>query len=189
MLLAAGLTAMINLKGAVAALLPMAVMVAVRQQLNPSRLLMPMVFAGSAGSLLLLTGSPVNVIFADSADEAGVGRFGFAEFALVGISLRWPRALVLLTLIGGSPAPRSRSASRSADLSQHASTLVRHYALERFAHLARCGRSRVCVGRPRGSWDLSSYPGLNVITVVDGESGRPVSDGVLGDGDRLTVTG
>ena len=186
MLLAAGLTAMINLNGAVAALLPMAVMVAVRQQLKPSRLLMPMVFAASAGSLLLLTGSPVNVIFADSAEEAGVGRFGFAEFALVGIPAV-AGAMVLLTLFADRLLP-DRGGDPFRDLSQHAGTLVRHYALERFAHLRLRPESGL-MGQARGSWDLSSYPGLNVITVLDGESGRPVSDGLLGEGDRLTVTG
>ncbi len=186
MLLAAGLTAMINLTGAVAALLPMAVMVAVRQQLNPSRLLMPMVFAASAGSLLLLTGSPVNVIFADAAEEAGVGRFGFAEFALVGIPVV-VGTIALLTLVGDRLLP-DRGGEPFRDLSQHAGTLVQHYSLERFAHLRLAPESQL-VGRSRGDWDLTRYAGLNVITVVDGESGRPVSDGVLAEHDRLTVTG
>ena len=164
----------------------MAVMVAVRQQLNPSRLLMPMVFAASAGSLLLLTGSPVNVIFADAAEEAGVGRFGFAEFALVGIPVV-VGAIALLTLVGDRLLP-DRGGEPFRDLSQHAGTLVQHYSLERFAHLRLAPESQL-VGRSRGDWDLTRYAGLNVITVVDGESGRPVSDGVLAEHDRLTVTG
>lgn len=87
MLLAAALTAVINLNGAVAALLPTVIVIAVRKGISPSKLLMPLAFAGSAGSLLLLTGSPVNVIISESAEAAGVGAFGFAEFAIVGIPL------------------------------------------------------------------------------------------------------
>ena len=62
MLLSAGLTALIGLNGSVAALLPMTVVVAMRRSFPASRLLMPLAFAGSAGGLLLLTGSPVNVV-------------------------------------------------------------------------------------------------------------------------------
>lgn len=78
MVLAAALTAFINLNGAVAALLPMVVVVALRQGLSPSRLLMPLAFAGSAGSLLLLTGSPVNVVVSERVRRRGRG-FGFAR--------------------------------------------------------------------------------------------------------------
>jgi Na+/H+ antiporter NhaD/arsenite permease-like protein len=49
MLLSAGLTALIGLSGSVAALLPMTVVMAMRRALPPSRLLMPLAFAGSAG--------------------------------------------------------------------------------------------------------------------------------------------
>jgi len=79
MLLAAGLTALIGLNGTVAALLPMAVVVAMRRGFPPSRLLMPLAFAGSAGGMLLLTGSPVNVVISEAADAAGVGAFRFFE--------------------------------------------------------------------------------------------------------------
>ena len=45
------LTALINLNGSVAALLPVVVVMAVRLARPPSQLLMPMVFAGHAGPL------------------------------------------------------------------------------------------------------------------------------------------
>ena len=73
MLLVAAVTALINLNGSVAALLPMLLVVAVQRDIPPSKLLMPLAFAGSAGSLLLLTGSPVNVIVSDAAADAGAG--------------------------------------------------------------------------------------------------------------------
>ena len=54
---------------------------------RPSQLLMPLVFAAHAGSLLALTGTPVNVLVSDAAVDAGLAPFGFFEFALVGIPL------------------------------------------------------------------------------------------------------
>ncbi|GAA3617111.1 SLC13 family permease [Microlunatus ginsengisoli] len=186
MLLAAGLTAVISINGAVAALLPMAVLVAVRQRLRPSRLLMPLAFAASAGSMLLLTGSPVNVIFADTAGDLGLGRFGFAEFALAGIPLL---AGTLLIIVGfGWRLVPDRRGEAFADLSQHATTLARHYGLESLSHL-RLVESSALVGRPREELDLAAYPGLNVIMVYDAAHDRPSTDGALAVGDRLTVTG
>ena len=48
-------------------------MMAVRTGRSPSQLLLPLAFGAHAGSLLALTGTPVNVIVSDAAEEAGVG--------------------------------------------------------------------------------------------------------------------
>jgi Na+/H+ antiporter NhaD/arsenite permease-like protein len=77
MLLCAVLTALITVNGSVAALVPVVVVMAVRLHREPSQLLIPLAFAAHAGSLLVLTGSPVNVIVSEAADDAGVGRIGF----------------------------------------------------------------------------------------------------------------
>ena len=87
MLLVAGLTALISVNGAVAALLPVVVVIAVRLGRSPSQLLMPLVFGAHAGSMLALTGTPVNVIVSEAAAEYGGRPFGYFEFALVGIPL------------------------------------------------------------------------------------------------------
>ena len=58
MLLVALLTAVISVNGAVAALLPMVVVIALRVARAPSSLLMPLAFGAHAGSLLALTGTP-----------------------------------------------------------------------------------------------------------------------------------
>ena len=76
MTLVALFTALINVNGAVAALVPVVVVMALRVGRPPSQLLLPLAFAAHAGSLLALTGTPVNVIVSDAAADAGVGRFG-----------------------------------------------------------------------------------------------------------------
>ena len=72
-LLSALLTSLITLNGAVAALLPLVVLLASGSGTPPSQLLMPVAFAGSAGGLLMLMSSPVNVIVSDAAAESGEG--------------------------------------------------------------------------------------------------------------------
>src|SRR5690606_14476705 len=87
MLLCAAVTALITPNASVAALVPVVVIIAVRVGQATSQLLIPLAFAAHGGALLALTGSPVNVVVSDAADEAGIGRFGFFEFALTGIPL------------------------------------------------------------------------------------------------------
>ncbi len=126
MLLAALLTAIISVNGAVAALLPMVVVLALRQRLPTSQLLMPLAFAAHAGSMLALTGTPVNVLVSDAADEAGVGRFGFFEFALVGLPLL-AGTLVITLAFGSRLLPSRTPRSLPSDLSAHARTLCDEY--------------------------------------------------------------
>src|SRR4029077_800024 len=87
MALAAVLSAFITPNGAAAALLPVTVVVARRASLLPSKMLIPLAFAASAGALLTLSGSPVNVIVAEASHNAGGPGFGYFEFAIMGLPL------------------------------------------------------------------------------------------------------
>ncbi|MGM1018504.1 MAG: SLC13 family permease [Actinomycetota bacterium] len=96
--LAAILSAVISINGAVAALLPIVVLVAVRAGIVPSRMLLPLAFAAGAGSLLTLTGTPVNILVSDAAAEAGERPFGYFEFALVGVPIVVLTVIVVIAL-------------------------------------------------------------------------------------------
>jgi di/tricarboxylate transporter len=187
MLIAAGLTALIGLNGTVAALLPMVVVVALRTRFPTSRLLMPLAFAGGAGGMLLLTGSPVNVVISEAAADAGVGAFGFAEFALAGIPLVIGTVAIIL-LLGARLLPNRISSDLPPDLSGQAAALVAHYSLDNVFHLRVTENSEV-IGADRGQIDLTGFPGIAVITVLDGSTRQPVSTGPVEIGDRLTVIG
>ncbi len=132
MLLVALLTALISVNGAVAALLPVVVVMAVRLGRSPSQLLLPLAFAAHAGSLLVLTGTPVNVIVSEAADEAGVGGFGYFEFALVGIPLLIG-TIAIVVLFGERLLPSRSAKVLPPDFSDHARTLVEQYELEHSA--------------------------------------------------------
>lgn len=187
MLLAAGLTSLIGLNGSVAALLPMVVVIALRQAYPPSRLLMPLAFAGSAGGLLLLTGSPVNVVISEAAADAGVGAFGFVEFAIVGVPVV-AGTIAIVMFFGGRLVPERISDSLPPDLSGLAATLVRSYSLDNVTHL-RVQAGSDYEGHLRTDWDLTGYQGIRIITVMDGETEQPSSEGHFEPGDRITVLG
>ncbi|MCW2985325.1 MAG: di-/tricarboxylate transporter [Conexibacter sp.] len=129
LLLVAGAAALITVTGAVAALLPVAVVVAVRMATAPSKLLMPVAFVAGAGSMLALTGTPVNVIVSEAAQHAGVGAFGFFAFALVGVPLVAGTIAICLVL-GPRLLPERSARVIPTDLSLHADVLADHYQLD-----------------------------------------------------------
>lgn len=128
-LLSAALTALISVNGAVAALLPLVVVVSARTGITSSKLLMPLAFAAHAGSLLLLTGTPVNIIVSELAATNGGRAFGFAEFAIVGVPLLILSVLLML-LIGRFFLPTRSGTTMPLDLMRHARMLRNDYSLD-----------------------------------------------------------
>ena len=128
MLLSAALTALITPNGSVAALVPVVVVTAVRIGASPSQLLLPLAFAAHAGSLLLLTASPVNVIVSETAADAGVGSIGFFAFALTGVPLLIG-TVVIVALVGARLVPDRVPRVLPVDFSTHARTLAAQYGL------------------------------------------------------------
>jgi di/tricarboxylate transporter len=122
------LTALITPNASVAALIPAVVVLAIGRREPSSQLLIPLAFSAHAGSMLALTGSPVNVLIAEAADDAGVSRPGFFEFALVGVPLL-VGTVVLAVTIGPRLLPRRNGKAMPADVSALATELVGSYGL------------------------------------------------------------
>ncbi|MFL5184532.1 MAG: SLC13 family permease [Microvirga sp.] len=187
MSLVAVLTALISVNGAVAALLPVVVVMAVRLKRKSSQLLMPLVFSAHAGSMLALTGTPVNVLVSEAGFEAGVGGFGFFEFALVGIPLL-AGTMAIVVLFGERLLPQRNGAKMPADLSRHARTLVEQYGLADGIFQLRVRATSPYVGLSPSDIDLSAFPGMQLVAVQDGDSAAPLRRPV-GDGDHMLVRG
>ncbi len=187
MSLVAVLTALISVNGAVAALLPVVVVMAVRLRRKSSQLLMPLVFSAHAGSMLALTGTPVNVLVSEAGLDAAVGGFAFFEFALVGIPLL-AGTMAIIVLFGERLLPQRNGAKMPADLSRHAKTLVEQYGLADGVFQMRVRASSPYVGLSPAQVDLSAFPGMQLVAVQDGESAAPLRRPV-GDGDHVLVRG
>lgn len=188
MLLVSLLTALISVNGAVAALLPVVVVIAVRLKRNSSQLLMPLVFSAHAGSMLALTGTPVNVLVSEAAADAGVGNFSFFEFALVGIPLLLG-TMAIIVLFGQRLLPERNGATMPADFSRHAKTLVEQYGLASGVYQMRVRASSPYVGAASSSIHLADYPGLQLVAIQDGETASPTRRPVVAEGDHLLLRG
>jgi di/tricarboxylate transporter len=128
MLAVAGLTAIVTVNAAVAALLPVVVVAATRLGVPASKLLIPLCFGAHAGSQLSLTGSNVNLLVSGAAVDYGSRPFGFFEFALAGVPLLLG-TVVIVVLLGDRLLPVRTPRKISADLSRHALTLARQYGV------------------------------------------------------------
>lgn len=129
-LLAAAITALITPNGAVAALVPLVVVVAARARVATSQLLLPLAFAAHAGSMLLLTGTPVNMIVSQYAADHGGRALAFVEPALVGIPLVIGTVLIL-AIFGKKLLPERGGTAIPTDLAEYAQTVTTDYSLAR----------------------------------------------------------
>lgn len=188
MLLVAVLTAVISVNGAVAALLPVVVVIAVRTGMPPSQLLMPLVFGAHAGSMLTLTGTPVNVIVSNYALELTGEPFGFFEFALAGIPLLVSCIAVTLVL-GPRLLPDRRPKAMPADLSRHARTLVEQYGLGDGVVALTVGAGSSLVGRTRADLGPGTRPDVTMVGVENADGSALPVERPLEAGDRVLVRG
>ncbi|MDP3257407.1 SLC13 family permease [Bosea sp. (in: a-proteobacteria)] len=186
--LVALLTALISVNGAVAALLPVVVVIAVRLKRNSSQLLMPLVFAAHAGSMLALTGTPVNVLVSEAGVDAGVGGFGFFEFALAGIPLL-AGSMAIMILFGQKLLPERNGATMPADFSRHAKTLVEQYGLASGIYQLRVRATCPYVGQPASAIDLAAFPGLQFVAIQEGDSAGPLRRNAIAEGDHILLRG
>jgi anion transporter len=104
MLVAAVFSALIGMNGAVAAMVPIVVVIATRTRTLPSKLMIPLAFACLSGAQLSMLGSPVNVITSTMIDETGVGYLAFFDWAWLGVPLLLG-VIALIVLLGDRLLP------------------------------------------------------------------------------------
>lgn len=181
------LCALISLNGAVAALLPVVIVMAIRLGRSPSQLLMPLVFGAHAGSKLMLTGSPVNVLVVEAATDAGARGFSYFEFALIGIPLLIG-CIAIVVLFGEKLLPHRTSATLPPDLSRHATTLVEQFRLSSDVHQMRVREGSPLIGAARDERGQVGSTGLYFVPGIDA-GGRPVRASTVSEGDILVFKG
>ncbi|MCX7299792.1 MAG: SLC13 family permease [Rhodobacterales bacterium] len=187
MLMVGVLSALISVNGAVAALLPVVVVMAIRLDRSPAKLLMPLVFGAHAGSQIMLTGSPVNVLVSEASYDAGAGGFAYFEFAWVGVPAL-AGCIAIVVFFGEKLLPNRRSKTLPPDLSQHAKTLVGQYNLESDVHQLRVPEGSPLAGTARRALDFSARPGV-ILVARQGADERPVKREQIAADDVIVVRG
>ncbi len=188
MLMVAVLTAMISVNGAVAALLPVVVVLAIRTGTKPSQLLMPLAFGAHTGSKLALSGTPIAVIVNDALVDAGGEPFAFFEFAWAGVPLVIG-GIIIIYLFGPKLLPHTQGPSLPSDFSRHARTLSEQYRLDgSFFHLRPREASPV-IGTSAAAIDITGFPGLSIVRVKGAEGAQVAKGTPLAATSALVVSG
>lgn len=185
LLIVALLAPLISQSGAVAALVPVVILMALRMGTSPSQFLMPLAFASAAGSKLALTGTAKNVLVSNAAADAGYGHFGFFEFAWVGVPLLLGTVLIV-ALLGRRLLPQRKPANLPEDFGQHARTLTEQYAVGGKARLFRLHEASPLLGRTREALESEADVGL---IAVSGAAPGKADSRTFAAGDVLVLRG
>lgn len=195
--LVAVVTALISVNGAVAALIPVVVVVAARAGIPPSQMLMPLAFSAHAGALLALTGTPVNINVSEAAADAGARPFAFFEFGLAGAPLL-AGTILIIALLGRRLLPERAPTTLPRDLATHARTLREQYSVPEGTELigVRRGVAEVVVAPRSELIGQHLFPGmatpsgdLVVLAVQRGGADLRGTDATLQAGGTLLLSG
>jgi di/tricarboxylate transporter len=186
MLIGGVLSGFMNNIGVAALLLPVAVDVARRTGIAPSRLLMPLAYGTLLGGLTTLIGTPPNLLVSTALAEAGHEGFRFFDFTYIGL----PILLVgtaFVALIGRHLLPRTDPILQGAD--QRA--LRDQYSLQERIFALRVPPEALAAGKSIADSGLISAAGLAIIALTRGgrTEALPDRDTRLLAGDVLLAQG
>ncbi len=106
--LVAFFSAFMNDVGALALIMPIAIQLCQRYDIQPAKVLMPMAFASLLGGTITLIGTPPNLIVANYRESIGLGSFNMFDFAPTGLIISVV-GLLYLSIIGWRLIPNRRS--------------------------------------------------------------------------------
>lgn len=158
------LSAFISNTGTVATLLPAVVSAAWRIGSVPSRFLIPLAFSANTGGLLTLTGTPPNIVVADTLVRAGYEPFSYFEYALIGLPLL-VGAVAYMVLWGRKLLPRRRADERPAELVEEVGELAHLFSLTDELYRLRVRYSSPLVGQTLSQAGLGHNYGVSVLRV------------------------
>lgn len=108
--LAAILSGFMNNVGTLALLMPAAMQIALRLEMPPGRVLMPLAFGSILGGMTTMIGTPPNLIVAGVRAELGMGSFSMLDFTPVGLAVS-AIGVVFISLLGWRLVPIRKQAS------------------------------------------------------------------------------
>ena len=160
--------AFVSNTGTVALMLPIVVSLAVNAEANPSRLLMPLAFAGSMGGMMTLIGTPPNLVIQDVLTQAGHAPLSFFSFLPVGILCVVTGTVVLLPLTKWFLS-KKRKENETSTSGKSLNQLVQEYGLSDNLFRLQAGAGSTIGGQTVAELDVRRRYGLNILEVRRGE--------------------
>ncbi|WBE26283.1 SLC13 family permease [Denitrificimonas caeni] len=163
MLTVAGLGSVMSSTGVVAIFIPIVLSISVRLNIHPSRLMMPLSFAGLISGMLTLVATPPNMIVHSELVRAGYSGFSFFSFAPIGLTVLVLGVIYMLATRHWLASADSQKAA--GEPRHHIADLVRDYRLAGRERRLRVRPNSNLVGQTLNELQLRKQYGINVIAV------------------------
>jgi di/tricarboxylate transporter len=172
------LSAWMNNVGALALLMPVAMVGARAGGFSVSLLLMPLSFSTLLGGMTTLIGTPPNLLMSDLAERLRGEKFTMFEFAPVGGAITLV-AIAFIVIVGWRLLPNARTGRKAPDEIFD----VGHYVTE-----ARLTDKSAWVGKTIGEFEEATSDAVVALGLIHGETRlRPHSAYMLQEGDVLLL--
>lgn len=166
MLLAGLLAAVMNIVGATAVLLPVALALCREAGIGPSRMLMPLAIGSRQGGALTLVGKPSNLIVSGLLARAGYAPLSFFAFLPVGMALLAAGTAFTAT-VGRRLLPRPRAGLATPSGTPRRSLLETYRLPKRVFRVGVSGASQLA-GRSIAEAALGESYGMTVMAILRG---------------------
>ncbi len=172
-------SAFINNVGAIAIMLPVALMTCAERGRAPALVLMPLAFGSILGGLMTLIGTPPNIIIATFRGELNGTEFGMFDFSLVGIPVAF-LGILFTALIGWRLVPQKRRGTKNPD---------QLFQIEAYITEVRVINDGPLIGKRYG--DMEQEIGEDVVVTgllrADGKMRKPARREFVREGDVLIL--
>jgi len=190
MLTVGALGAVMSSTGVVAIFIPVVLGIAARQKLPPSRLMMPLSFAGLISGMLTLVGTPPNLVVDSALQHGGFAGFGFFSFTPFGaVILAAGIAYMLVARRWLNPPNKTARPKRAR---RNLMDFARDYDLTAREHRVRVGADSPLIGETLNEAEERRQSNANVVAIERMKGTRcellePRPDRQLQAGDVLLV--
>jgi len=151
-------SAFINNTAAVAIFIPVMMSISTRVDISPSKLLMPLSFAGMFGGVCTLIGTSTNILVSSIAVERGLNAIGMFEFTGMGL-LFFVSGLIFLFTIGIGMIPDRRAQD----------DLTKDFEMQDFLTDIIINSNSDLVGKELDKKELTQHLDLDVIRIFRDE--------------------
>lgn len=173
-------SAFINNTAVVVIFIPVMINLAQKIDVSPSKLLMPLSFAGIFGGICTLIGTSTNILVSSIAEDSGIAAFSMFEFSPMGL-LFLAAGFIYLFTVGIKNIPKRR---RNEDL-------TKGYEMQEYLTDVIVEKESELVGQELDEEKLTQTLDLDVLRIFkpQSDSSAQRSDITIQEGDVLRIRG
>lgn len=162
MLAVGALGSVMSSTGVVAIFIPVVLSIATQLKIPPSRLMMPLCFAGLISGMLTLVATPPNMVVQSELQRSGETGFSFFSFAPMGIIIM---GLGIVYMLVVRKWLDRNDANNTTETRYNIADLVREYNLEERSRRLRVKSGSSLAGQALNELQLRKQYGINVIAI------------------------